>query len=537
MQPDARCLRAGLIAAALACSAHAAPTAITLDGRFDDWAGVAPVLDDSGDTSALDIRRIWLADDSDNLFISIEFDREIDLTENNSIWIYLDADGDAGTGLAGEGLGADVVWRCGSRSGTLYTPSVSGVEHADIGFIGLPTVTASRFEIAIDRHAMPNGATPLFGSSGLVKLLVRDQAGGDRAPNGLGVISYQMDDGPAVAPPAVTPLYRERYDDLRVMTYNVLSDGPFSGGREPRFGRQIAAIDPDVICFQEIYNASNTQIASLVGRWAAPGAAGQWFIARNSDCSIVTRYPILQTWNLDANIAALLDTTSDLGVALLVVSAHPPCCTNDSGREREIDRILQLLRNVRTDPAGQGVPAGTAFVVAGDLNLVGNSDQLAALLTGTIFNNATFGPDFNPDWDESPMTAALPLQTERRLGYTWRDEGSSFWPGILDYFIYTDSVVDRGRSFVLYTPNMSAASLSAYGLQAADSTVSDHLPVVNDLRLAGLAPGDFNRDGDVDLGDLGRVFACWNQPCGDITGDNTTDLADLGLLFLGWGQP
>lgn len=48
-------------------------------------------------------------------------------------------------------------------------------------------------------------------------------------------------------------------------------------------------------------------------------------------------------------------------------------------------------------------------------------------------------------------------------------------------------------------------------------------------------PGDYDFNGALDLGDLGTMFGCWNQPCGDITGDGTTNLADLGILFGNWG--
>ena len=48
-------------------------------------------------------------------------------------------------------------------------------------------------------------------------------------------------------------------------------------------------------------------------------------------------------------------------------------------------------------------------------------------------------------------------------------------------------------------------------------------------------PGDFDGSGAVDLGDLGQLLGCWQQPCGDLTGDNNTDLADLGVLLGAYG--
>jgi hypothetical protein len=52
-------------------------------------------------------------------------------------------------------------------------------------------------------------------------------------------------------------------------------------------------------------------------------------------------------------------------------------------------------------------------------------------------------------------------------------------------------------------------------------------------------PGDFDGDGDIDLGDLAVLlsdFGCSVHPCaGDIDGDGDTDLADLAILLAGFG--
>lgn len=47
-------------------------------------------------------------------------------------------------------------------------------------------------------------------------------------------------------------------------------------------------------------------------------------------------------------------------------------------------------------------------------------------------------------------------------------------------------------------------------------------------------PGDLTGDLQVNLADLGAMFACWQSPCGDVTGDGNTDLSDLGIMFANW---
>ena len=63
------------------------------------------------------------------------------------------------------------------------------------------------------------------------------------------------------APPDPCPAFVGRRDpgDLRVLTYNVLRSGLFK--RHAPFGRILRALDPDVVCFQEIEEYNAGQIA------------------------------------------------------------------------------------------------------------------------------------------------------------------------------------------------------------------------------------------------------------------------------------
>ncbi len=87
---------------------------------------------------------------------------------------------------------------------------------------------------------------------------------------------------------------------------------------------------------------------------------------------------------------------------------------------------------------------------------------------------------------------------------------------------------------------MSRTRLTQYGLQASDSTCSDHLPLICDVRPPSKKPGnpaDLNGDGCVNSADLGLLIAIWNQvntPIGDLNGDGVIGPADLGLLIGAW---
>ena len=103
---------------------------------------------------------------------------------------------------------------------------------------------------------------------------------------------------------------------------------------------------------------------------------------------------------------------------------------------------------------------------------------------GNIDNENEFGNDFYPDWDSTPIVELYPRHTHKRMGYTWRNDNSSFNPGKLDYIFYSDATIDSGRNYILNTLSMDQASLNQYSLQEADTEIaSDHLPLVFDIKV------------------------------------------------------
>jgi len=253
--------------------ATATQFAVTVDGVFTDWADVAVAYTDaSGDGSGADFGRLWIADDDRFLFLRLEVGAELDLSENNSLRIYLDTDNNAGTGMPVAGIGAELEWRFGDRQGFFVAGGSTTVFHEDIRFRAGPTVTATEFEMAFGRDMLPDGQNALFPGP-VVRIVVRDPAGGDQLPGSGDLVTYTMDVGSLPAEPPIA-LARQQPADLRLATFNVLTDSPWDGGEAPRFGRLVAAADPDIICFQEIYDHSAAQTAALVGSWLGGGLVG-----------------------------------------------------------------------------------------------------------------------------------------------------------------------------------------------------------------------------------------------------------------------
>ena len=145
---------------------------------------------------------------------------------------------------------------------------------------------------------------------------------------------------------------------------------------------------------------------------------------------------------------------------------------------------MRFLREARLGNENYDLEEGTPLIITGDTNFVGNADQLEAILSGDIFNNGFYGPDFNPDWDNVGRLADVkPLTANTNVSYTWFSDFSSFSPGRLDFVFFTDSQLEQQNAFVLDTRALSTSQLNQNGLEFLDSNIaSDHRPIVADFR-------------------------------------------------------
>ncbi len=486
------------MAVALACLmasyALAERASIVIDGLFDDWANISPAYSDiEGEVAPgqVDFLNLWLADDEDFLFCRLETVEEFDPSENNQVVLYIDADDNPSTGLAVGGIGAEVEWRLGARGGIVYLGdgSIVTFRYRNIRFRGAPTDDASEFEFAIGRNE-------IIADAGFrIRILWVDEGSGDRLPGEGETVSYTFDQGDALPPLNLLSFERDLPNDLRVATYNVLFDNLFNPNAQPGFQRQLQAVEPDIISFQEIYDHSVSATVDLVSQWLSLPEGETWHGAGrfvpNNDTIIVSRFPILNTWQLfgsnttTGNLAALIDTESALSRKLLLIDAHLPSGSNDFSRQQEIDQIMAFIRDAKEEGGALTMEPETPIMITGDLNLVGRSRQLRNLLDGDILDEGRFGPDVIPDWDGTDFADLIARHSDAPMGYTWRSDGGSggFWPGHLDFIIYSDSVLEAGNHFIVYTPEMPAQRLAQYGLQIIDSFSSDHMMLVGDFRI------------------------------------------------------
>ncbi len=478
---------------------------VLLDERFDDWIAFSPVYsDETGNESPgqIDFGRLWVTNDDRYLYMRIELGTEMNFQSDNDLVLYVDIDNNTATGFPTQGIGADIRYFPGLRFGF---GSVLGFEfeirHPDIGLISSPTVTASEFELLLARDLEINGVDVRMGDEIRIAWS-NDLPGGDRLPENPGGIIYEMADR-EISLPGIA-IDKKDVQDLRVISWNALQDGMFQPGRVASFERQLKAVQPDIIGFQEIYDHTAAEVRNFV---AANLPGDEWFADHlGPDIFVVSKFPIISRQALFGNGAFLIDLGDR---ELLFIVAHLPCCDNDVERQAEADQIMGFIRDVQDGSSAMDVSPGTPIILAGDMNLVGLRKQQRTLITGDIQNENLYGPDFAPDWDGSELEDALPMAIGLPAAVTWIQPFSSFSPGRLDYILYTGSVMQLKNTYGLNTAGMTSSQLSTYGLFDFDAfNASDHLLCVADFT--------FDLQTDLDRPSVAASFSIFPNPARDV---------------------
>ena len=458
---------------------------ICIDGLFNDWGNVPVAYQDiDNDHVDADYSTLKITYDSEFLFIYINFHENEYLMQNwNDFHLYIDSDNDQSTGNLIRGVGADLIWSFGGRSGKQYiNGQESTVYQNDLTLRIAPTVTSSEFEIAIAR-----GSSPLTLNNQQImtqgKIVFSELEGGtgDFIPDELGGVSFSIGEDFIIGPEPIT-IERLNESDLRVVSYNTLNEGILDSDRQDHFKRILQTIDPDIIALQE--HSDWDEIHDIIQSWFPQE---QWYASWTyRDLVILSRFQIIHDANIissERTMAALLDTEDELGKNLLIFNSHLSCCDNDEGRQEQVDEFSSVWRNwVQNGNGPFELEYGTPFIHLGDFNYVGYNQQVETIKTGDIINENDFGVDFLPDWDSTAIIDLFSRQTHKRMGYTWRNDGSSFNPGKLDYIFYSDASIDTGKHYILNTLAIDQTDLDNYNLQLDDTQeASDHLPLVFDI--------------------------------------------------------
>ena len=471
----------------LTCLRAAHP--IVIDGLFDDWQEVpVTITDPEGDYNYDDWAELKITNDDDFIFFKISLHSEETLLQNwNNFYLYIDADRDSLTGHPFRGMGAELAWHFGYRTGQYFEQDgIIDLWQNDITLRQAPTVTSTEFEIAIAR-----GSFVLSDPDSIAVIFSSFYDTGDYMPDSWGGVVYQLDT--TVVGPAA-PILLEK-TGTRLVTYNTLYTGILEPDRQPKFQRIIQALDPDIIALQE--HSEWNEIGDIISSWFPEDTWYQGYTFR--DLVVLSKYPIINQANLissERTMCALLQTDDPINPYLLILNSHFSCCDNDDDRQEQVDELVQVLREWRLNDNGPfDLPEGTPMFHVGDFNFVGYREQIETVTAGNIQDEGNYGSDFPLDWDGTAITDLFSRQTHKRMAYTWRSDGSSFNPGKLDYVLYTDSNLSILNHFVLNTLAMPDSVLNEWELEAEDTNeASDHLPRIVDFMVT-----DLGITGELDL--------------------------------------
>ncbi|MCD4832351.1 MAG: endonuclease/exonuclease/phosphatase family protein, partial [Bacteroidales bacterium] len=449
-------------------------THIILDEEYSDWDTYSNI----GESNVLKA-----ANDNDFLFIYFELDNPISIQNSNSLTLYIDADNNPATGISVNGIGAEIEFTFGTKSGTAYLGGNSySIGASDLFLVTSPTVWSDIFELSIDRNAIISSNTVF--TSNTIKILLKDLDSGDLNPATSGGAEYIFVSN--TFDPLQYSLNKKSGDHLRIVSHNVEFDGFFEDPQKPSFQRMYQAIVPDIIGFQEIYDHNATDMTTRLEEILPSPDGKEWKASNYADTWVASRYDILSTHSVGGfgNGAFLLDLRPDYNTNLLLISAHPPCCDNDVSRQNEVDAIAQFIRDAKAGTGSITLADSTPVVILGDMNFVGDTLQLITLLDGDINDESTYGEDYIPDWDTTSFEDSKPQVTNLPMTFTQGNStgAGSYAKGRLDYIIYSGSVMDLQNSFVLYTHSLPSDTLTKYSLQENDTeSASDHFPVVADF--------------------------------------------------------
>ena len=477
-----RCFFIGPFLFSLLFSGHP----ISIDGLYQDWEDV-PIayIDTEDDDLGADYSTLKITYDSEFLFIYFNFfNGEFLMQDWNDFHLYIDADNDSSTGHYVHGIGAELDWTFGDRSGYKHVEGQqSELYQNDLTLRIAPTITSTEFEVAIARGSSPltlNGSQSFTGG----KLVLSEiEEGGDLIPNESGGVSFTIGEDYVVSPQPIT-LERSNEDDIRVVSYNTWNEGILDNDRQIHFKRILQSLDPDIIALQE--HGDWDDIDDIIQSWFPDE---EWYASWTyRDLVVLSRFPVISDANMissERTMAVLLDTEGELGEDLLIFNSHLSCCDNNEDRQQQVDEFAGAWREWVTDGAGPfELEYGAPFIHVGDFNYVGYRQQVETIRDGDIEDEDQYGNDFLPDWDSTSIIDIFPRHTHKRMGYTWRKDGSSFNPGKLDYVFYSDATIDAGKYYILNTLAMDDLALDYYGLQWEDTQIaSDHLPIVFDISI------------------------------------------------------
>lgn len=494
---------------------------VSIDGRFDEWAGAERLLDDPADTpadAAVDFGTVHALDEPAWLHLAIDLGRPVNVQSmRGMVRLVLDTDGDSTTGgrlydvegadavvelsrqdrPRASGYGAGVGIRAVTRAGE------GKLEEAhEAGLHVAPTHMARRFELRLRRGAQLAGAARLQGEALRLQLVFVDAAG-ERDRTAVAIYRPRTPFAADQPPPAAPPIAKAA-GAFRVVVWNV--SGESLRDHPQPYARVLAALAPDVVLLDEVYREVSAETMAAFFAQPPLAALGSWQYAigrsggrqknvvasrlplRPEESLLQVAYPEAGLADLEeqargeAHFKEMLVTERRDGVAMagawVTIEGQDLLFVNldlqAAGYAGSFEDHLRILQaQVIHEQVSRVAQGKSPLVIAGDFNLVGSATPLDTLRA-----------DLDPgDAAGADLAVADAYRLGDRSQATWRStDGGRFTPGRLDFILFTASRLTLDRAFVFNSAELSPAQLAALAAARGDSTVSDHLPVVADLR-------------------------------------------------------
>ena len=469
---------------------------IYIDGMFEDWNNITSYIDEDEDNieNGIDFIKFAVTNDSKYLYIKFETSSEIDLSDGtDNIELMIDTDNNSATGWQpslNNNIGVELGIMFNQRFVWYNEPDPDlQLSFYDIGIYPAPTVTSKTFEIAINLEAIYNEIA-LFPQSE-IKLQIIDWNSLDKTVE---IIYNTNENNINYNPINIT---KESENLIRLTAYNTLSNGFNNENRLPKIKNTIQALNADIFAFSECANTSEETVKSILDEIIPLELITGWFLVKkeNDDLILASKYPIIEHWPNESNginsmHPCLIDLPDNIYAKdLLVINAHMSCCDNDSNRQNQADDFVNFILDAKNTGGEITLEPETPFILCGDLNLVGLSQQLTTIISGEIIDTNTYGAGGGMNWLNNNLKDQICWNTELPLSYTWRDlypgedVPGSYPPGRLDFIIFSDDVMTANKSFSIDTEFMSQENLNSYDLNYDDSSGSDHLAITTDFEI------------------------------------------------------
>ncbi len=449
-------MRIALSLLALCAPALGAPLAPVIDGSFSDWAGAqATTTDPAGDgKNAFDVTGVEAIASGGRLSIRVILTQALGMQSGPGI------EGTLRLHVA-KASDPDQNFTFDMRGRSVTSDHVAGLDWGVIDFVSAPTIASTSFELSflLEPLGFELGDELLITTSGSDTLESPLSVTVEKGP-----IVVRAEQNPAKAPGV-----------LRICSVNTLQNGALDPARAPVLGRLVDGMDADIICLQEEWN-SDTGLLSIWASEADPLDDGSKWAAYRVNGNVIIAPQgsnvMIQPGPNDGFTLAIIDTGK---TAMIVGAVHLKCCghagsSEDQRRISQANGMVAAIKRIRDLEKGDTYfeYRDAPFVLVGDWNLVGS---------GSARDIVVDDPDLGAI-DLAPMR----LRGDRNT--TWRDltpSNGGFPPGRLDLAVVSDAL-GVVRSFVFDTTDLSDETLGDLGLQAGDSSVTDHLMLVIDTQ-------------------------------------------------------